>query len=189
MEDKLLRYTLRVDRVYFQKFRYIAEAKSMETGKRGRPFPAEGKEPVPEDYGYHKSERRHRIQSRCRRSDSALSQQLPQHGRGAVQELLRHPVILRLLVPPPPDAGGGKLVDHAVRVGGQDWRMGRDDELGPRFDQLVDAAEHRELPLRGKRGLRLVEDVEPPARRGGSSAAGKSFPRGSTRAASRRSPL
>ena len=26
MEDKLLRYTLRVDRVLFQKFRYIAEA-------------------------------------------------------------------------------------------------------------------------------------------------------------------
>ena len=27
MEDKLLRYTLRVDRVLFQKFRYIAESK------------------------------------------------------------------------------------------------------------------------------------------------------------------
>ncbi|MBQ3817437.1 MAG: Arc family DNA-binding protein, partial [Clostridia bacterium] len=26
MEEKLLRYTLRVDRVLFQKFRYIAEA-------------------------------------------------------------------------------------------------------------------------------------------------------------------
>ncbi|MBQ9964174.1 MAG: TraY domain-containing protein [Clostridia bacterium] len=26
MEDKLLRYTLRVDRVLFKKFRYIAEA-------------------------------------------------------------------------------------------------------------------------------------------------------------------
>ena len=26
MEDKLLRYTLRIDRVLFQKFRYIAES-------------------------------------------------------------------------------------------------------------------------------------------------------------------
>ena len=26
MDDKLLRYTLRVDRILFQKFRYIAEA-------------------------------------------------------------------------------------------------------------------------------------------------------------------
>lgn len=33
MEDKLLRYTLRVDRVLFQKFRYIAESKGRSANK------------------------------------------------------------------------------------------------------------------------------------------------------------
>jgi len=33
MDDKLLRYTLRVDRLLFQKFRYIAEAKGRSANK------------------------------------------------------------------------------------------------------------------------------------------------------------
>lgn len=33
MEDKLLRYTLRVNRVYFQKFRYIAESEGRSANK------------------------------------------------------------------------------------------------------------------------------------------------------------
>ena len=33
MDDKLLRYTLRVDRVLFQKFRYIAEAEGHSANK------------------------------------------------------------------------------------------------------------------------------------------------------------
>lgn len=33
MEDKLLRYTLRVDRVYFQKFRYIAGSEGRSANK------------------------------------------------------------------------------------------------------------------------------------------------------------
>ena len=33
MEDKLLRYTLRVDRVLFKKFRYIAEAEGRSANK------------------------------------------------------------------------------------------------------------------------------------------------------------
>ena len=33
MEDKLLRYTLRVDRVFFQKFRYIAESEGRSANK------------------------------------------------------------------------------------------------------------------------------------------------------------
>ena len=33
MQDKLLRYTLRVDRVLFQKFRYIAEAEGRSANK------------------------------------------------------------------------------------------------------------------------------------------------------------
>lgn len=33
MEDKLLRYTLRVDRVLFAKFRYIAEAQGRSANK------------------------------------------------------------------------------------------------------------------------------------------------------------
>lgn len=33
MEDKLLRYTLRVDRVLFKKFRYIAEAQGRSANK------------------------------------------------------------------------------------------------------------------------------------------------------------
>ncbi len=33
MEDKLLRYTLRVDRLLFQKFRYIAESKGRSANK------------------------------------------------------------------------------------------------------------------------------------------------------------
>ena len=33
MEDKLLRYTLRVDRVLFRKFRYIAEAQGRSANK------------------------------------------------------------------------------------------------------------------------------------------------------------
>lgn len=33
MEDKLLRYTLRVDRVYLQKFRYIAEFEGRSANK------------------------------------------------------------------------------------------------------------------------------------------------------------
>ena len=33
MGDKLLRYTLRVDRVLFQKFRYIAEAEGRSANK------------------------------------------------------------------------------------------------------------------------------------------------------------
>ena len=33
MEDKLLRYTLRVDRLLFQKFRYIAESKGGSANK------------------------------------------------------------------------------------------------------------------------------------------------------------
>ncbi|WP_409969028.1 TraY domain-containing protein [Bengtsoniella intestinalis] len=33
MQDKLLRYTLRVDRVLFQKFRYIAESEGRSANK------------------------------------------------------------------------------------------------------------------------------------------------------------
>lgn len=33
MKDKLLRYTLRVDRVFFQKFRYIAESEGRSANK------------------------------------------------------------------------------------------------------------------------------------------------------------
>ncbi len=33
MDDKLLRYTLRVDRVLFQKFRYIADAEGRSANK------------------------------------------------------------------------------------------------------------------------------------------------------------
>ena len=33
MEDKLLRYTLRVDRILFKKFRYIAEAEGRSANK------------------------------------------------------------------------------------------------------------------------------------------------------------
>lgn len=33
MNDKLLRYTLRVDRLYFQKFRYIAESEGRSANK------------------------------------------------------------------------------------------------------------------------------------------------------------
>ncbi|HIZ10808.1 MAG TPA: TraY domain-containing protein [Candidatus Eubacterium faecavium] len=33
MDDKLLRYTLRVDRVLFKKFRYIAEAEGRSANK------------------------------------------------------------------------------------------------------------------------------------------------------------
>ncbi len=33
MEDKLLRYTLRVDRLFFQKFRYIAESEGRSANK------------------------------------------------------------------------------------------------------------------------------------------------------------
>lgn len=33
MEDKLLRYTLRVDRILFKKFRYIAEAEGRSENK------------------------------------------------------------------------------------------------------------------------------------------------------------
>lgn len=33
MDDKLLRYTLRVDRVFFQKFRYIAESEGRSANK------------------------------------------------------------------------------------------------------------------------------------------------------------
>ena len=34
MDDKLLRYTLRVDRVFFQKFRYIAESEGRSANKQ-----------------------------------------------------------------------------------------------------------------------------------------------------------
>ncbi|MPM57434.1 hypothetical protein SDC9_104256 [bioreactor metagenome] len=33
MEDKLLRYTLRVDRIFFQKFRYLAESEGRSANK------------------------------------------------------------------------------------------------------------------------------------------------------------
>lgn len=33
MENKLLRYTLRVDRIFFQKFRYIAESEGRSANK------------------------------------------------------------------------------------------------------------------------------------------------------------
>ena len=33
MDDKLLRYTLRVDRLLFQKFRYVAEAEGRSANK------------------------------------------------------------------------------------------------------------------------------------------------------------
>ena len=33
MDDKLLRYTLRVDRILFQKFRYIAESRGRSANK------------------------------------------------------------------------------------------------------------------------------------------------------------
>ncbi|WP_444641333.1 TraY domain-containing protein [Caproiciproducens sp. R1] len=33
MEDKLLRYTLRVDRAFFRKFRYIAESEGRSANK------------------------------------------------------------------------------------------------------------------------------------------------------------
>ncbi len=38
MDDKLLRYTLRVDRLLFQKFRYVAEAEGRSANKEIEQF-------------------------------------------------------------------------------------------------------------------------------------------------------
>ncbi len=38
MDDKLLRYTLRVDRVLFQKFRYVAESEGRSANKEIEQF-------------------------------------------------------------------------------------------------------------------------------------------------------
>ena len=38
MESKLLRYTLRVDRLYFQKFRYVAESEGRSAKKEMEQF-------------------------------------------------------------------------------------------------------------------------------------------------------
>ena len=38
MESKLLRYTLRVDRLYFQKFRYVAESEGRSANKEMEQF-------------------------------------------------------------------------------------------------------------------------------------------------------
>lgn len=38
MEDKLLRYTLRVDRILFKKFRYIAESEGRSANKEIEQF-------------------------------------------------------------------------------------------------------------------------------------------------------
>ena len=38
MESKLLRYTLRVDRLYFQKFRYVAESEGRSANKEKEQF-------------------------------------------------------------------------------------------------------------------------------------------------------
>lgn len=38
MEDKLLRYTLRVDRTLFQKFRYVAESEGRSANKEIEQF-------------------------------------------------------------------------------------------------------------------------------------------------------
>ena len=38
MEDKLLRYTLRVDRILFRKFRYVAEAEGRSANKELEQF-------------------------------------------------------------------------------------------------------------------------------------------------------
>ena len=38
MESKLLRYTLRVDRLYFQKFRYVAESEGRAANKEMEQF-------------------------------------------------------------------------------------------------------------------------------------------------------
>ena len=38
MESKLLRYTLRVDRLYFQKFRYVAESEGRSANKEMEKF-------------------------------------------------------------------------------------------------------------------------------------------------------
>lgn len=60
MEDKLLRYTLRVDRRLFQKFRYIAESEGRSANKEIEQFlkkrvaefeSANGKIPVPKGDG------------------------------------------------------------------------------------------------------------------------------------------
>lgn len=58
MEDKLLRYTLRVDRLLFQKFRYIAESEVRSANKEIEQFLKKrvaeyelenGKIPLPKD--------------------------------------------------------------------------------------------------------------------------------------------
>ena len=38
MESKLLRYTVRVDRLYFQKFRYVAESEGRSANKEMEQF-------------------------------------------------------------------------------------------------------------------------------------------------------
>ena len=38
MDDKLLRYTLRIDRVLFQKFRYVAESEGRSANKEIEQF-------------------------------------------------------------------------------------------------------------------------------------------------------
>ena len=38
MDSKLLRYTLRVDRLYFQKFRYVAESEGRSANKEMEQF-------------------------------------------------------------------------------------------------------------------------------------------------------
>ncbi len=51
MEDKLLRYTLRVDRLLFQKFRYVAESEGRSANKEIEQFIKRSVAQYEEKYG------------------------------------------------------------------------------------------------------------------------------------------
>src|SRR5688572_13377076 len=86
-----------------------------------------------------------------------LSKELPKHRLPPAEELPHDLVMLGVLVRHFADSVIVEQQDRRARIGHEHRRVGGDDELRAGPDEIVNAHEHRQLPHRRKRCLRLVE--------------------------------
>src|SRR5882762_760464 len=84
-----------------------------------------------------------------------------QHSLMPVEKILRDLIMLGFSVFDFSDSRFSKLVDFRVRVSEENWGMSGDDQLRLMANQAMHQRQHTQLPLRRKRGLRLIEQIDP----------------------------
>src|SRR4051812_37522887 len=89
------------------------------------------------------------------------SEQQMQHSFVPIEKIFRDLVMFGFGIFDFRNSVGRKQVNSRIRIGEQDWRMSRDNQLGLMINQPMHQRQHAELPLRREGGLWFVQQIKP----------------------------